>query len=62
MINDTRVAVDGVIAAGAITLPWWAVFLADWASIAITLGGLILVCFRISLAYREWKFKDRGEQ
>ena len=61
-MNDTRIAADGVIAAGAISLPWWAIYLSGWMSFAITLGGLILVCIRISLAYREWKSKDRGEQ
>jgi hypothetical protein len=56
-VTDTRTVVDGAIAAGAITLPWWAVFLSGWMSFAITLGGLVLVCFRIMLAYREWKSK-----
>jgi hypothetical protein len=57
-MNDTRTVVDGVIATGAITLPWWAIHMTGWMSFAITLGGLILVCFRISLAYREWKSKS----
>jgi len=56
-MNDTRMAVDGIIATGALTLPWWVVHLSDWMSVAITFGGLILICFRILLAYREWKSK-----
>jgi hypothetical protein len=57
-MNDTRTVVDGAIAAGAITLPWWIVHLSGWVSFFTVLGGLILVCFRIVIAYRELKIKD----
>jgi len=56
-MNDSKVIVDGAIATGAITLPWWAVHLNEWMSLGITLFGLVLVIFRIALAYREWKNK-----
>jgi hypothetical protein len=56
-MNDTKVVVDGAIATGAITLPWWAVHLNEWAGLGITVCGLVLVIFRIALAYREWKNK-----
>jgi hypothetical protein len=56
-MNDTKVVVDGAIATGAITLPWWAIHLNEWASLGITLCGLVLVVFRIALAYREWNNK-----
>ena len=56
-MHDTKVAVDSAIATGAITLPWWAVHLNEWAGLGITICGLVLVVFRIALAYREWKNK-----
>jgi len=56
-MNDTKVVVDGAIATGAITLPWWAVYLNEWMGLGITVCGLVLVIFRIALAYREWKNK-----
>lgn len=56
-MDDTKVIVDGAIATGAITLPWWAVHLNAWVGLVITLCGLVLVIFRIALAYREWKNK-----
>ena len=56
-MNDTKVVVDGAIATGAITLPWWAVHLNEWVGLGITVCGLVLVIFRIALAYREWKNK-----
>ena len=58
-MHGTRSTVDGAVATGAITLPWWAIHLNDWAGIALTLGGLILVGFRIAIAYREWKSKPQ---
>ena len=56
-MDDSKVVVDGAIATGAITLPWWAVHLNEWMGLGITVCGLVLVIFRIALAYREWKNK-----
>jgi hypothetical protein len=56
-MDDPKIVVDGAIATGAITLPWWAIHLNAWAGLCITLCGLVLVVFRIALAYREWKNK-----
>jgi len=60
-MNDTRTVVDGAIAAGAITLPWWVVYLSGWMSFFTVFGGFILICFRIALAYRELKSKDQKQ-
>ena len=56
-MNDTRIAVDGAVATGALTLPWWAIHLNEWAGLCLTLGGLVLLGVRIALAVREWKNK-----
>ena len=57
-MHDTKVAVDGTVAIGAITMPWWAVFLNEWAGLIATLAGLALVIIRLLLAIREWREKD----
>jgi hypothetical protein len=54
-MHDTKLAVDGAIAAGALTLPWWAMELGAWAGLCVTLGTLVLVIFRIRIAVRDWK-------
>jgi hypothetical protein len=54
-MHDTKITIDGAVATGALTLPWWAVHINEWAGLALTVGGLILIGFRIALAYREWK-------
>jgi hypothetical protein len=55
MMNDHKVAIDGVVAASAITLPWWAVGLNEWASLALTLVGLAIGIIRLIMMYREWQ-------
>jgi hypothetical protein len=55
MMQDHKVAIDGVVAAGAITLPWWAVGLNEWASLGLTLVGLAIGIVRLIMMYREWK-------
>ena len=57
-MHDSRIAIDGAVAVGAITMPWWAIFLNEWAGLLATLAGLFLVLIRLVLAIREWK---RGE-
>jgi hypothetical protein len=56
-LNDHKLVEDGVIATGAITLPYWAIFLNEWVALGITLGGFILVVLRILIAIREWREK-----
>ena len=51
---DTKLAVDGAIAAGALTLPWWAVDLGAWAGLGVTLATLVLIIIRIRIAVRDW--------
>lgn len=54
-MNEHRAAIDGVVAAGAIMLPWWAIYLNEWAGLAVTLIGLTIGIFRLVMMYREWK-------
>ena len=54
-MQEHKAAIDGVVAAGAITLPWWAVGLNEWAGLAVTLIGLMIGIFRLIMMYREWK-------
>ena len=55
MMHDTKLAVDGAIAAGALTLPWWAVDLGAWAGLGVTLATLVLLIIRIRIAVRDWR-------
>lgn len=47
--------IDGAVAATALTLPWWAELLGAWAAFFVTIATLVLVIFRLVLAYRELK-------
>ena len=58
MMHDTKLAVDGAIATGAITLPWWIVGMNEWAGIALTLATLALIIVRLALAIREFMRND----
>jgi len=52
--DNNNLIIDGAISAGALTLPWWAQALGEWAALAVTLATLILLVYRIALAMREW--------
>jgi hypothetical protein len=54
-MHDTKLAVDGAIAAGALTLPWWAMELGAWAGLGVTLATLVLLIIRIRIAIRDWR-------
>jgi hypothetical protein len=54
-MHNTKLAVDGTIAAGALTLPWWALELGAWGGLGVTLATLVLVLIRIRLAVRDWR-------
>lgn len=53
--NHNNTIIDGVVAAGALTLPWWAELLGAWLGLIVTIATLVLVVYRIILAHREWK-------
>ena len=57
--NNHKLVEDTAIAAGAVTMPYWAIFLNEWVALGITLGGFVLVILRILLAIREWR--EKGE-
>jgi len=54
-MHDTKLAVDGAIAAGALTLPWWAMEMGAWGGLGVTLATLVLLILRIRIAVRDWK-------
>lgn len=54
-MHDTKLAVDGAIAAGALTLPWWATEMGAWAGLGVTLATLVLLIIRIRIAVRDWR-------
>ena len=60
-MHDTKLAVDGAIAAGALTLPWWAVDLGAWAGLGVTLATLVLLILRIRIAVRDWRAGEKEE-
>ena len=60
-MHDTKLAVDGAIAAGALTLPWWAMELGAWAGLCVTVGSAILIAIRIGIAVRDWQAGAKEE-
>ncbi len=54
-MQDHKTAIDGVIATGALTMPWWAIGLNEWASLALTLVGITIGILRLMMMYREWQ-------
>lgn len=53
--TSNNTLIDGAVAATALTLPWWAELLGAWAAFFVTIATLVLVLFRLILAYRELK-------
>ena len=51
-----KTAIDLSVGAGAITVPWW-VELTSGMELLIAVGGVVLISFRLVMAYREWKNK-----
>ena len=51
--GHNNLLIDGTVAVGALTLPLWAQLLGEWMALSITALTLILVIFRLILAYRE---------
>lgn len=58
-LNDHHKLIeDGAIAAGAVTLPYWTIYLNDWVAFGITLATFVLIILRIILAIKEWREKS----
>ena len=53
--DSTNLMIDGAVAVGALSLPWWAQLLGEWVALAVTLLTFLLIIFRLILAYRELK-------
>ena len=49
-----KTAIDLSVGAGAITIPWW-VQLTSGMELLIAVGGVVLISFRLAMAYKEWK-------
>jgi hypothetical protein len=54
-VDNNNLVIDGAVAVGAMTLPWWAQILGEWVGLAISVLWLGLLVIRIGLAIREWK-------
>ena len=53
-IDMNKTAIDLSVGAGAITIPWW-VQLTSGMELLIAVGGVVLISFRLAMAYKEWK-------
>jgi len=53
--ENNNLVIDGAVAVGAMTLPWWAQLLGEWVALAISVLWLGLLIIRIALAVREWR-------
>lgn len=53
--NHNNTIIDGVVAVGGLTLPFWAEILGAWLGLTVTILTLVLIVYRIILAHREWK-------
>ena len=53
--DSNNLVIDGAVAVGALSLPWWAQLLGEWVALAVTLLTFLLIIFRLILAYRELK-------
>jgi len=52
--DSNNFIIDTAVAAGSLTLPWWAQILGEWVGLAISVFWLVLLIIRIILAIREW--------
>jgi|TARA_R100001530_G_scaffold8312_2_gene8786 hypothetical protein len=57
MIEKEKLLIDTAIAAPAITIPWWAQIFEAWAQFGIVSLTLIVVLFRVHIAWKDWKSK-----
>lgn len=52
---STKMAIDGTIAVGAVTSPFWMQALQTGVGVFMLLGGAFLLGLRILIAWREWR-------
>ena len=57
MIEKEKLLIDTAIAAPAITIPWSAQMFEAWAQFGIVSLTLIVVLFRVHIAWKDWKSK-----
>jgi len=53
--DSNNLVIDGAVAVGTMTLPWWAQLLGEWVALAISVLWVGLLIIRIALAVREWR-------
>ena len=51
-----KTVVDLSVGAGAVTMPWW-VQLTSGMELLSAVGGVVLISFRLVMAYKEWRQK-----
>ena len=51
-----KTAIDLSVGAGAITIPWW-IQLTSSLELLIAVGGVVLISFRLAMAFKEWRQK-----
>ena len=52
-----KTTVDLSLGAGAITVPWW-IHLTSGLELLIAVGGVLLIGFRLLMAYKEFRNRD----
>lgn len=57
-----KTMMDTAAGAGAMSLPWWALGLSDWAQLVAVVAGAALVLVRLGLALRECWGRCRGSR
>jgi hypothetical protein len=55
MITETQAKIDGAIAVGSVTAPWWLELFNQASHVYFIVGGAILLTLRIALAVRDWR-------
>ena len=53
--------VDPVLAAGAVSSPWWLAYLNDVGNVIAVVLGVVLLLIRIAISIREWRSKPSSK-
>ena len=54
-IQAVRTAIDGTVAAGAVTSPLWLQAVQTYTGLFMLLGGAALLILRLLITWREWQ-------
>lgn len=53
--QGVKIALDSAIGATAVTAPAWVQNVTTYGGVIMLVAGIILMCLRVAIAYREWK-------